>query len=67
MRCVHWWKFRFYFYYLGSRREEVFGPVAPLVRFHTDEEAIKMANDTEYGMSLRVFRAIEGDILLVKV
>lgn len=32
-------------------REEVFGPVAPLMRFHTDEEAIKMANDTEYGLA----------------
>ncbi|KAG0593610.1 hypothetical protein M758_UG003300 [Ceratodon purpureus] len=32
-------------------REEVFGPVAPLMRFHTDEEAIKMANDTEFGLA----------------
>lgn len=32
-------------------REEVFGPVAPLMRFQTDEEAIKMANDTEYGLA----------------
>jgi hypothetical protein len=27
-------------------KEETFGPVAPLYRFKTDEEAIKMANDT---------------------
>jgi succinate-semialdehyde dehydrogenase / glutarate-semialdehyde dehydrogenase len=27
-------------------REETFGPVAPLYRFKTDAEAIKMANDT---------------------
>jgi succinate-semialdehyde dehydrogenase len=32
-------------------REEVFGPVAPLMRFQTDEEAIKMANDTEFGLA----------------
>ena len=30
-------------------REEVFGPVAPLIRFSTEEEAIKMANDTVFG------------------
>lgn len=33
-------------------REEVFGPVAPLFRFKTEEEAIKMANDTEFGEDL---------------
>ncbi|MDQ3279288.1 MAG: NAD-dependent succinate-semialdehyde dehydrogenase [Bacteroidota bacterium] len=32
-------------------REEVFGPVAPLFRFHSEEEAIHMANDTEYGLA----------------
>jgi succinate-semialdehyde dehydrogenase / glutarate-semialdehyde dehydrogenase len=32
-------------------REEVFGPVAPVFRFHTEEEAIQMANDTEYGLA----------------
>ncbi len=32
-------------------REEIFGPVAPLFRFKTDEEAIAMANDTEYGLA----------------
>lgn len=31
--------------------EETFGPVAPLFRFHTDEEVILMANDTEYGLA----------------
>ncbi|MEK7078551.1 MAG: aldehyde dehydrogenase family protein, partial [Patescibacteria group bacterium] len=30
--------------------EEVFGPVLPIVPFKTDEEAIKLANDTEYGL-----------------
>lgn len=32
-------------------REETFGPLAPLFRFSTDEEAIAMANDTEFGLS----------------
>ncbi|HET7897398.1 MAG TPA: NAD-dependent succinate-semialdehyde dehydrogenase [Flavisolibacter sp.] len=32
-------------------KEEVFGPVAPLFRFHSEEEAIHMANDTEFGLA----------------
>ena len=32
-------------------REEIFGPVAPLFRFHAEEEAIRMANDTEFGLA----------------
>jgi succinate-semialdehyde dehydrogenase/glutarate-semialdehyde dehydrogenase len=31
--------------------EEIFGPVAPLVRFTSDEEVIRMANDTIYGLA----------------
>lgn len=33
-------------------RQEVFGPVAPLMRFKTEEEAIQMANDTNAGYLL---------------
>jgi succinate-semialdehyde dehydrogenase/glutarate-semialdehyde dehydrogenase len=32
-------------------REEVFGPLAPVFRFSTEEEAIQMANDTVYGLA----------------
>jgi len=32
-------------------REETFGPVAPLYRFKTEGEAVKMANDTEFGLA----------------
>jgi len=32
-------------------REEIFGPVAPLFRFKTEAEAIRMANDTEFGLA----------------
>ncbi|MBV5341593.1 MAG: NADP-dependent succinate-semialdehyde dehydrogenase [Deltaproteobacteria bacterium] len=32
-------------------REETFGPLAPVFRFHSDEEAIQMANDTEFGLA----------------
>jgi succinate-semialdehyde dehydrogenase/glutarate-semialdehyde dehydrogenase len=36
-------------------REEIFGPVAPVRTFSTDDEAIRMANDTEYGLVSFVF------------
>ena len=32
-------------------REETFGPVAPLFRFKTEQELVKLANDTEYGLA----------------
>ena len=49
-------------------KEETFGPVAPLFRFKTEEEAIRMANDTEFGLASyfyardqsRVWRVSEG-------
>jgi succinate-semialdehyde dehydrogenase/glutarate-semialdehyde dehydrogenase len=36
---------------MAVAREETFGPLAPLFRFTTDEEAVKMANDTEFGLA----------------
>ncbi|KUM03267.1 NADP-dependent succinate-semialdehyde dehydrogenase [Chromobacterium subtsugae] len=49
-------------------REETFGPLAPLFRFQTEEEAIRLANDTEFGLASyfyardvgRIFRVAEG-------
>jgi succinate-semialdehyde dehydrogenase/glutarate-semialdehyde dehydrogenase len=36
-------------------REETFGPVAPLFRFETEEQAVAMANDTEYGLAAYLY------------
>ncbi len=55
-------------------REETFGPVAPLFRFHSEDEAVRMANDTEFGLAAyfysrdvgrvwRVSRALEYGIV----
>jgi len=48
--------------------EETFGPVAPLIRFKTEDEVIRLANDTEFGLSGyfysrdvgRIFRVAEA-------
>jgi succinate-semialdehyde dehydrogenase/glutarate-semialdehyde dehydrogenase len=36
-------------------REEIFGPVAPLVVFDTEQDAVSLANDTEYGLVAYVY------------
>ncbi|MBK8157537.1 MAG: NADP-dependent succinate-semialdehyde dehydrogenase [Rhodospirillaceae bacterium] len=36
---------------MAVAKEETFGPLAPLFRFKTEEEVIKMANDTEFGLA----------------
>jgi acyl-CoA reductase-like NAD-dependent aldehyde dehydrogenase len=36
-------------------QEESFGPIVSVLRFDTDEEAIRLANDSEYGLSSAVF------------
>jgi succinate-semialdehyde dehydrogenase/glutarate-semialdehyde dehydrogenase len=36
-------------------REETFGPVAPLFKFDTEQEAIAMANDTEFGLAAYLY------------
>ncbi len=53
---------------MAVAREETFGPLAPLFRFRTEEEAIRMANDTQYGLAAyfytrdlaRAWRVSEG-------
>jgi succinate-semialdehyde dehydrogenase / glutarate-semialdehyde dehydrogenase len=53
---------------MAVAREETFGPVAPLFKFKTEEEAIAMANATEFGLACyfytrdigRVWRVAEG-------
>jgi len=38
-------------------KEEVFGPVAPIVGFDTEEQGVAAANDTEYGLAAYIFTA----------
>ena len=53
---------------MAIAREETFGPVAPLFRFKTEDEALEMANATEFGLACyfyardigRVWRVAEG-------
>ncbi len=46
-------------------REETFGPVAPLFRFKTEDEAIQMANDTEFGLAAYFFARDVGRVFRV--
>lgn len=46
-------------------KEEVFGPVLPIVTFKTEQEAIKLANDTVYGLSSFVFTTDKARYLRV--
>ncbi len=59
-----------------AAREEIFGPVAVVIPFGDEEEAIRLANDTIYGLSgsiwtgdgaraLRVARALEAGVLSI--
>jgi succinate-semialdehyde dehydrogenase / glutarate-semialdehyde dehydrogenase len=41
-------------------REEIFGPIAPVFKFSTEEEAIAMANDTEFGLAAYLYTRDQG-------
>ncbi len=53
---------------MAFTQEEIFGPIAPLYRFRTEEEVIRLANSTRYGLAAyfysrdigRVWRVAEG-------
>jgi succinate-semialdehyde dehydrogenase/glutarate-semialdehyde dehydrogenase len=53
---------------MAIMREEIFGPVAPVLRFDTEAEVIEKANDTPYGLAAyfygrdvgRIFRVAEA-------
>ncbi|MFT0174022.1 NAD-dependent succinate-semialdehyde dehydrogenase [Paraburkholderia mimosarum] len=45
--------------------EETFGPIAPLFRFETEEEAVSLANDTPFGLASYVFARDLGRIFRV--
>lgn len=43
-------------------REEIFGPVAPVFRFNSEEEVIQAANDTEFGLACYIYSRDVGRI-----
>ena len=50
---------------MAVAREETFGPVAPLFRFDEEAEAIRMANDTEFGLASYFYSRDVGRIVRV--
>ncbi len=46
-------------------REETFGPVAPVFRFKTEEDAVRLANDTEFGLASYFYSRDVGRIFRV--
>ena len=45
-------------------RDEIFGPVAAIQRFDSEEDVIERANDTEYGLVAYLFRAISPAVFI---
>ncbi|TVY08958.1 alpha-ketoglutaric semialdehyde dehydrogenase GucD [Paenibacillus cremeus] len=48
---------------MAIAREEIFGPVMALIRAHSMEEAIELANDSEFGLSASVYTSSIGSVL----
>mgnify|MGYP001305478511 CR=1 FL=1 len=46
-------------------REETFGPLAPLIRFETEAEAVAMANDSEFGLAAYFYSRDIGRVMRV--
>ena len=52
---------------LPAWTDEIFGPVAPVTTFDTDEEALALANDSEYGLAGAVYtRSISRGLALAQ-
>lgn len=47
---------------MAMARQEIFGPVAPLFRFKTEEEAVALANDSEFGLAAYLYSRDHGRI-----
>jgi succinate-semialdehyde dehydrogenase/glutarate-semialdehyde dehydrogenase len=45
---------------MSVAREETFGPLSPVFKFATEQEAVKMANDTEFGLASYFYTADLG-------
>lgn len=43
-------------------KEETFGPLAPLFRFHTEDEVVQLANNTEFGLASYVYSQDAGRV-----
>ena len=50
---------------MAVMREETFGPVIPVMSYSTVDEAVELANDTEFGLSAGVFAANLDDALAI--
>jgi delta 1-pyrroline-5-carboxylate dehydrogenase len=50
-------------------REETFGPVLPVIAFDSDDEAIRLANDSEYGLAASVWTRdrARGEVIARKI
>ena len=50
---------------MAVMREETFGPVIPLMPFATEDDALHLANDSEFGLSAAVFSGAENEALRI--